>query len=123
MKLYTLNIGLGDSAYGLATMDWPRRLKVALHWLSNLPDCKGVRLVRPGEGASEPTLVARIVEDPARCQGLYADLTNLCASIEQDCVAIAGTPVEGVPRGYLIGPHAEKYQPFDPAEFITWEQA
>jgi len=65
------------------------------------------------QSATERTLVA-VLEEPATDGALWA----LCAELEQDCIA---QQIEGLP-GQLVGPRAAEWAPFDPTQFISWDE-
>jgi hypothetical protein len=125
VKTYVLNIGLGDPAEG-GTMDWSRRLKLALAWVGTERFPYASVRFRPGNASGEPVLIA-CVQWAGSAARLLDSITKLCLDIEQDCVAVGRREWDIDSQsdkydGALVGPRALLFN-WDDDLFITWEEA
>jgi len=107
MPTATINIGLaiGDR---LDAITEERALEALLAHTGDRPITYAVV-----QSTTERTLVA-VLEEAATVGALWA----LCEELEQDCIA---QQVEGQP-GQLVGPRDHEWGPFDPTQFISWDE-
>lgn len=69
------------------------------------------------ESESEPTAVM-ILEFNNSIEEIIEYLHNLSLELKQDCIAVIEHNENGDNKGYLVGPRAEKWQPFDINKFL-----
>ena len=120
----TINIGLFGPKNVRGKMSWVRRLKLSLAWLHENHGAS-VRFMHPKtDSVAEPTVVGLVEVPDAMWAGFVDDLAKFTAAIEQDCVAMVyWNKIVKAETGYLIGPRPFMWGDFDPALFVTWEQA
>lgn len=108
MPRIVLNIGLEAPQHRPVEYGAIHRLKNAMVWIVENTTGAHCELRRD---LPEQTLVVRF-DDDLDWRALMPKLRDLCNACNQDCVAFRVNQF-----GWLIGPGADWYKPFDPIKF------
>jgi len=108
MSIVKFNIGLAQNDGG--NLEAGLALKKAIVYLgSYIEDLQSLKIET---SKTERTLVCQVA---THCSEDIVErvVYDLCSTLRQDCIAYRYNG-----DGYLVGPQASKWGPFDPAEFI-----